>query len=177
MEGPPVRTHSPCGSFCQLCGRRQAVGQNQGWSARSSLEVVRQNEILRLRVVAFQDSALVRSMRVAWCPSGYRRRNADGSSPSRTGRAYRDRGSRQPSLVTVGTSHIVEAGMLRRKTRRYKRAKSVLGGGGAVGFTAFFRGLSIPQVRSGGRSQAACWSAACRALPVPRGVTVVEDEG
>lgn len=120
MEGPPVRTHSPCGSFCQLCGRRQAVGQNQGWSARSSHEVVRQSEILRLRVVAFQDSALVRSMRVAWRESLRRRRNADGLNPSRTGRAYRDRGSRQPSLVTVGTSHIVEAGMSRRKTRRYK---------------------------------------------------------
>jgi hypothetical protein len=82
--------------------------------------VVRQSEILRLRVVAFQDSALVRSMRVAWRKSSRRRRNADGLSPSCTGRAYRDRGSRQPSLVTVGTSHIVEAGMGRRKTRRYK---------------------------------------------------------
>lgn len=114
-----MRTHSPCGSFCQLCGRRQAVGQNQGWSARSSLEVVRQSEILRLRVVAFQDSALVRSMRVAWrvfaSVAEYR-----WVGPLRTGRAYRDRGSREPSLVTVGTSHIVETGMVRRKTRRHK---------------------------------------------------------
>ena len=105
--------------------------------------MVRQSEILRLRVVAFRDSAPVRSMRIAWRAFARRRRNEDGSSPSCTGRAYRDRGSRKPSLVTVGTSHIVEAGMVRRKTRRYKSTKSVLGDGGAVGFTAFFRGLSI----------------------------------
>jgi hypothetical protein len=137
--------------------------------------VVRQYESLRLRGVAFQDSALVRSMRVAWrgfaSAAEYR-----GVGPLRTGRAYRDRGSREPSLVTVGTSHIVEAGMVRRKTRRYKRAKSVLGDGGAVGFTAFFGGLSISQVRPGGELPVARWSATDGRTPMPRGVTVVEDE-
>lgn len=82
--------------------------------------MVRQSEILRLRMVAFLDSALVRFMRVAWREIPRRRRNGDGLSPSCTGRAYRDRGSREPSQVTVGTSHIVETGMVRQKTRRYK---------------------------------------------------------
>lgn len=170
-----MRTHSPCGSFCRLCGRRQAVGQNQGWSARSSLEVVRQSEILRLRVVAFQDSALVRSMRVAW-------RNFASAAeyrwvgPLRTGRAYRDRGSRQPSLVTVGTSHIVEAGMVRVKTRRYKlceiRPRRWWRGG-------LYRVLWRAQHPPG----KARWKTACGTMehrcgrkPTPRGVTVVEDE-
>lgn len=138
--------------------------------------MVRQSEILRLRVVAFRDSAPVRSMRIAWRAFARRRRNEDGSSPSCTGRAYRDRGSRKPSLVTVGTSHIVEAGMVRRKTRRYKSTKSVLGDGGAVGFTALFRGLSISQVRPGSKPPVAGWSAAGGRKPTPRGVTVVEDE-
>lgn len=170
--GPILRAEASAGS---AAGDRPWGGTRAGprgavtkWSGRS--------EILRFRVVAYQDSAPVPCMRVAWRVSSRRRRNVDGLSPSYTGRAYRDRGSREPSLVTVGTSHIMEAEMVRPKTRRYKCTKSVLGGGDAVGFSAFFGGLSISQVRPGERPLAVCWSTASGGTPMLRGVTVVEDE-
>ena len=170
--GPTLRAEASAGSAAgdRPWGRTRAGprGAVSRWSGRS--------ELLRFRVLAYQDSAPVRSMRVAWRGKAASATEYRWVGPLDTGRAYRGRGARKPSLVTVGTSHIVEAGMIRRKTRRYKCTKSVLGGGGAGGLSAFFGGLSISQVRPGRRSLADCWSAARVKTSTPRGVTVVEDE-
>ena len=169
----PFSVRKPLPALRQVTGRgaRTRAGPRgvvSRWSGRG--------EILRLRVVASQDSALVRSMRVAWRVILRRRRNVDGLSPSRTGRAYRDRGSRKPSLMTVGTLTSQTPEWSGGKRGGISYAKSVLGDGGAVGFSAFFGGLSISRVRPGGRPLAVHWSAACGKTSMPRGVTVVEDE-
>jgi hypothetical protein len=133
---------------CSAAGDRP-LGQNQGWSARSSLEVVPRRWFLRLPRGGVQ-SKRTRPM--------YAGSVAPLASPSECGpvcptvveRAYRNRGARRQWTMTTGTLTFVQPGCSGEVTSWYKLCESWLGcDGDAVDFTAFFGGLSISRLRSG----------------------------
>lgn len=131
------------------------------------------DELFRSRLVAFQRSAPVPGLRVAW------RREA--SRPGCTwvslvvaGRVYRGRRARQQLTVTTGNSDVVRAGWSGKVRGRYKRCEiRPPRGGGHGGLHRAFAEISISRLRPDPWPPPV-WSPERGVKSTPRGVTVVE---
>jgi hypothetical protein len=149
--------------------RADSRGPVTKWSNRGGLA--------RYRLVAYPLGAPVPARRGAWLPFWKSSSRCSWVGSTAMVRVYRYSASKKATDAHHGNPHAVQPippRGLARKRAGISGAKSRPGGGGAMGFFAFFGGLSISQLNPG-PWPARVESPESGVKPVMRRVTVVED--